>query len=230
MAFDWEVTVKKLLAKANAEGVTEKEKEALENKAFELMARYNVAITLKEDNIRDAIYYEITFTGVYTQRQAALMNIISKHYDCRLLQIKGDRYELFGFERDLEQVNFLYSILEPQMFAGLARTVIPVDVHAKTYRTSWLNGFVMRIGERLDAAKKVAQSQSQPGYAVALRNKEVIVDQTLRNRHSRVTTKHSYYGDRQAFGFGRDAGSNARFSANKETGNGGGRALGRGSS
>jgi len=215
MAFDWEQTINNLFKKANAEGVTKPEKEMLENKAFELMAKYGVQRVTEEDKDKKSEHYPVSFTGSWVTRQVSLFNVIAKHFNCTLIDAtrsyKHGTYYVFGFDSDVDSTLFLYTILENQMLAELSRVVIPYNRNTKSYRNSWLCGYINRINERLAATKKSAEKEAAPGYAVALRDRSLVV----RNEVTRVIGKtkktHATYRGRDAFGQGSEAGDRASF-------------------
>ena len=60
---------------------------------------------------------------------------------------------LFGHASDLERSELLFTSLLLQSAHGLARTPVPEWEHKAAFRRSWLAGFRMAVGRRLDEAR-----------------------------------------------------------------------------
>jgi len=222
MARDYESIVKGLFAKANAEGVTPDEKEALETKAFELMARYGVSRVTEEDKNKTATHFPVSFSGQWTTRQVSLFNQIARHFNCTVVDATNSKkhgtYYVFGFESDIDSTAFLYSILENQMFAELAWVSVPEGKSTKSYRNAWLLGYTSRIKERLDETKRTAEQESAPGYALALRDRSLAVKDEIAKIIGKTRGTKSTYRGRDAFTSGREAGDRAQFNLRDSVG------------
>jgi hypothetical protein len=218
MARNYEVTVKALLAKSESLPEGHPEKEALQTRAFEMMASHGIKVALGEQNTGNKpAHYPVRFSGVYVNRQMSLFNVVAKHFNCRLIQVSPGYAEMFGYESDIDSVEFLYDLLENQMLAGLSRAVIPSYVHAKTFRTSWLNGFIVKISERLQEAKKNAEKKEDtPGTAVVLRDRSLAVNDAVKEKFPRLVKKTSTSRSYSAFAQGQEAGSRAQLNINPE--------------
>jgi hypothetical protein len=231
MARDYESIVKALLTKANAVGVTQAEKEQLENKAFELMDRYKIKATLDERNTdAKASHFPVTFTGQWVTRQVSLFNTISNHFSCTLIDATnssrlGNTYYIFGYESDVDATLFLYTIVENQMLAELAKVRVPAGTNTKSHRNAWLQGYTYRIGERLREAKRVTESETEPGYALVLRDRSLAVREEISNIIGKTRTTQSTYRGAGAFNQGQEAGSRASFSLNQNIKNPRGREI-----
>lgn len=230
MAFDYVSKVHALIAKANAEGTTPGEKKLLEDKAFELMDRHKIKNITQETKDEKSAHFPVEFGGAWVTRQISLFNVIAKHYDCEVIDATNNpihaTYYIFGYESDVDRTMFLYTILENQMLAELAKVEIPNGTSAKSYRNAWLWGYIIRIKDRLAESKKSAEKEAAPGYGIMLRDRSLAVKQEVSNVFPRLRTKgKSVYRGRDAFSQGQEAGSKAQFNIRDNVGGNGRREL-----
>src|SRR6202044_3222583 len=179
--------VRKLLAKAEADGVTPPEAEALTAKAAELMARYGIdrallAATRPETDKPSSRIIDIA--NPWAQVRAHLLAGLAGAMRCQCILLTpergGARVHVFGYASDLERADILYTSLLLQMAHGLSATVVPVGVRSpRAWRRSWLLGFVSAVIGRVraaeDRAAAGAEGQVQTGPSTAL----VLADRAL---------------------------------------------------
>jgi hypothetical protein len=108
------------------------------------------------------------------------------------VQPGGHRHvcRVYGHRSDLERVEFLYTSLLVQAVRMASRAnpdhiVSPTAAALRSYRTSWLFGFVARIGERMTAARSEAVEEAvresgQPGAELALLDRTKAAQRALR--------------------------------------------------
>ena len=118
--------VRKLLAKAEAEGVTPPEAEALTAKAAELMARYGIdrtrlgALHPETDKPSSRI---VDIDNPWAQVRAHLLAGIAGAMNCQCVLLStskpGARIHLFGYASDLERADIMYTSLLLQMASAL---------------------------------------------------------------------------------------------------------------
>src|SRR6201987_6048643 len=142
--------VRKLLAKAEAQGVTPPEAEALTAKGAELMARYGIdrarLAAARPDTDRPGSRV-IDIDNPWAQVRAPLLGGLggATRRQGVLLHTSGPgtRIHVFGFASDLERADILYTSLLLQMARGLTAAVVPDGIRsARAWRRSWLVGFV----------------------------------------------------------------------------------------
>jgi hypothetical protein len=158
--------VRKLLAKAEAEGVTPPEAEALTAKAAELMARYGIdrarlAASRPETDRPGSRVIDID--NPWAQVRAHLLAGLAGAMRCQCVLLHttgpGARIHVFGYASDLERADILYTSLLLQMARGLTATVVPPGVRSsRAWRRSWLLGFVTAVITRVRAAEDRAAS------------------------------------------------------------------------
>ena len=129
--------VRKLLAKAEAEGVTPPEAEALTAKAAELMARYGIdrarLAASRPDTDRPGSRI-IDIDNPWAQVRAHLLAGLAGAMRCQCVLLHtsgpGARIHVFGYASDLERADILYTSLLLQMARGLTAAVVPAGVRS----------------------------------------------------------------------------------------------------
>ena len=225
--------VRKLLAKAEAEGVTPPEAEALTAKAAELMARYGIdrarlaAVRPDTDRPGNRI---IDIDNPWAQIRAHLLAGLAGAMRCQCVLLStsrpGARIHVFGYASDLERADILYTSLLLQMARGLSATVVPVGVRSpRAWRRSWLLGFVSAVISRVRAAEERAAAGAEgevrtgPSTALVLADRALVVRRQLEEaypvtRKTRITYSGRGYSAGYAEGQQADIG-NARLGSTK---------------
>jgi Protein of unknown function (DUF2786) len=226
--------VRKLLAKAEAEGVTPPEAEALTAKAAELMARYGIdrarLAASRPDTDRPGNRI-IDIANPWAQIRAHLLAGLTGAMRCQCVLLStsrpGARIHVFGYASDLERADILYTSLLLQMARGLTTTVVPAGVRSpRAWRRSWLLGFVsavitrVRTAEERAAAGAEGEEQAGPSTALVLADRALVVRRQLEEaypvtRKTRITYSGRGYSDGYAQGQRADIG-NARLGSARE--------------
>ena len=219
--------VRKLLAKAEAAGVTPPEAEALTAKAAELMAKYGIDRALlaaerpETDRPADRV---IDVDNPWARIQAHLLSGIASAMRCQCVVLPrtdpGARIHVFGFASDIERADVLYTSLLVQMWQGLAAAQVPDWSRSpRAWRRSWLLGFATAVVSRVRAAEHhAACAATSPAAASGSRTALVLADRQLvirRNieqaypltRKTRLTYSGNGYGAGYAEGQKADIGS-----------------------
>ena len=119
--------VRKLLAKAEAEGVTPAEAEALTAKAAELMARYGIDRALlaaarpETDQPGRPGHRPCRTRGPGSRRTCCAGSASAMRCQCSSCPAArpGIRIHIFGYASDIERADLLYTSLLVQMWQGL---------------------------------------------------------------------------------------------------------------
>jgi Protein of unknown function (DUF2786) len=228
--------VRKLLAKAEAEGVTPHEAEALTGKAAELMARYGIDRALlaaaQPQTDRPASKL-IDVYNPWSQVKAHLLSGLATAVRCTCVQLPGTveggtRIHVFGYASDLERADILYTSLLLQMAHGLIAAPVPARVRSvRAWRRSWLLGYTSAVVTRVQEAEQRAAATagrdhtSGPSTALVLADRaDVIRGECARayphTRKMRVTYTGNGYtdgyseGQRADFGAARVRGTAGR--------------------
>ena len=206
--------VRKLLAKAEDEGVTPHEAEALTAKAAELMARYGIdrallgALHPETDSPADRVFdLDNPWAAVKAHLLAGLASAL--RCQCILLNRRdpGSRVHVFGYLSDLERADILFTSLLVQMARALALQPVPAaGGEAKAWRRSWMLGYASAVVARVRAAEEAAVADASaagaapqgPSAALVLADRAVTVrrhaEQTYpRTRKTRVTYSGNGY-------------------------------------
>ena len=211
--------VRKLLAKAEDEGCTPAEAEALTAKAAELMARYGIdrallgALRPETDSVGDRVF---ELDNPWAAVKAHLLAGLAAALRCQCILLNrrepGSRVHVFGFLSDLERADILFTSLLVQMARALAAQPIPgYGGGAKAWRRSWMLGYASAVVARVRAAEEAAvvasaasaEDTAASGGASA---EIVLADRALtvrlqaeqaypRTRRTRVTYTGSGYAD-----------------------------------
>jgi hypothetical protein len=179
--------VRKLLAKAEAEGVTPAEAEALTAKAAELMARYGIDRALlaaakpQTDSPGNRM---IDVHNPWAQVKAQLLGGLASAVRCACVQIPqahpGTRIHVFGYTSDLERAEILYTSLLVQMAYGLIAADVPDTARsARAYRRSWLLGYTSAVVGRVRAAEERAAAATQYEPSAGKTTALVLADRAL---------------------------------------------------
>src|SRR5262249_8946362 len=154
--------VRKLLVKAEADGVTQAEAQALTAKAAELMAKYGIGRALlaarRPENDRPADRV-IDIGNPWARVQAHLLCGLAAALRCQCVILPhsgpGSRIHVFGFASDIERTDVLYTSLLIQMWQGLAATQPPARAQSpRARRRSWPLRLAAAVGARGPAARQ----------------------------------------------------------------------------
>ena len=218
--------VRKLLAKAEAEGVTAAEAQALTAKAAELMAKYGIdrallAARQPETDTPDNRIVEIYNPWARVQAHLLCGLAAALRCQCILLPTRaGQRVHMFGYASDIERADLLYTSVLVQMWHGLLAAEVPVTAASvRAWRRSWLLGFAAAVIARVRAAEQAAErsaTAAADGHgsraALVLADRSVVIRQHVARaypatRTARVTYTGSGYGAGYAQGRRADIGA-----------------------
>jgi hypothetical protein len=206
--------VRKLLTKAEADGVTAAEAQALTAKAAELMAKYGIDRALlaarrpETDHPADR---KVDIDNPWARVQAHLLCGVAAAMRCQCVLLPrpgpGTRIHIFGFASDIERTDVLYTSLLLQMWQGLGTATIPGWSRSpRAWRRSWLLGFISAVVSRIRAAEQDATTKAtSPAAAEGGRMTLVLADRRqviMRNiehaypvtRKTQMTYSGSGYG------------------------------------
>ena len=209
--------VRKLLAKAEDEGCTPEEAEALTAKAADLMARYGIdrallgALRPETDSVGDRVF---DLDNPWAAVKAHLLAGLAAALRCQSILLSrrepGSRVHVFGYLSDLERADILFTSLLVQMARALAAQPVPAyGGGAKAWRRSWMLGYASAVVARVRAAEEaaVASATADEGKAAGGPSAElVLADRALtvrrqaehaypRTRRTRVTYTGNGYAD-----------------------------------
>jgi len=179
--------VRKLLAKAEADGVTPEEAEALTGKAAELMARYGIEQAQLAGRDPMARFTPankiIDIDNPWAQVRATLLGGIARAMRCQCIQLnRGEsaaavRVHVFGSAEDIERAELLYTSLLLQMASALRHASRPAYVRSqRAWSRSFLLGYVSAVCARVrDAEGRARQDARQDDAASGARSTELVL-------------------------------------------------------
>jgi Protein of unknown function (DUF2786) len=206
------VRVRKLLAKAEAEGVTPDEAQALTGKASELMAKYGIdraLLAARRPETDKPADRKIDIDNPWARVQAHLLCGLASALRCQAVILPrpgpGSRIHIFGFESDLERLDVLYTSLLLQMWSGLRTAVVPGWSRSpRAWRRSWLLGFTSAVISRVRAAEHHVTEQARETTngartELVLADRTQVITQNINHAYpvtskARITYSGSGYG------------------------------------
>ena len=212
MAIQYRDLVKKLMRKANdaTELGNEAEAQTYAEKAAALATRHGVEDALTEafDEERPVtiILKKITVSNPYPVHRINLLSVIARNLGCKVLKDGRNGAELFGDERDVERVMFVYRLISVHMLDAVSKSRPSLPTHAegkhwyfktegltpaetKSYRVNWVRGYVAGIGARMAEAYKVVvaeQKALRPGAALVLSDRKALVEVKIAETYGKV--------------------------------------------
>jgi hypothetical protein len=219
--------VRKLLAKAEAEGCTEQEAGALTAKAAELMAKYGIDQALldaaKPSVGNKPADRKIVVPSPYASLKGNLLYDLAGTMRCRAIQLSarsgnGVVMHVFGFRYDIERMEVLYTSLLLQMTHQMLRVEVPywaTGSRKVAFRRSWMIGFIKAVVARVEAAENRAKreaekdtSDGKPGAALVLADRSLAVKSAFDEAYPKVRTgriTYSSHGYREGYASGQQA-------------------------
>ena len=209
--------VRKLLTKAEDEGCSPAEAEALTAKAAELMARYGIdrallgALHPETDRPADRVFM---LANPWGDVKRHLLAGLAMALRCQCVQTRSDqgtRLHVFGYTSDLERADILFTSLLVQMARALAQQAVPgYGGEARAWRRSWMLGYAAAVVARVRAAEEAAAASAGAAgaegaahgqsAALVLADRSLVVRRQVataypRLRKARVTYSGGGYGD-----------------------------------
>lgn len=180
--------VRKLFAKAESVAGTP-EAEVLLERAYALLAKYGVDEALARsqpgDPAGDVAVVDHPVAGAYQPDQVGLVASLATAMHCRAVTAtRGDGtrvVHIVGVRRHVDRVVMLAGALTGVMLAAAARQRSAPGVPTVTHRKSFMTGFAVEVGRRLEAAQRgaVEDSGDAVGAGLVLRSDARRADEGL---------------------------------------------------
>lgn len=213
---DWRTKIGNLLEKAQGKGVTPEEANIYHEKAAFLMQKYGIeeAVARQKSAVKEEPIFEIFRSfPPYANRKSELMTVITTLLGGKIVLsgVSADgRMWVFAFKDDLERIKFLYHSLLAQMHIEMVSIAVPKEVNARTYKNSWLIGFIEGVGLKLQKAYNKVKDKT-PGTALAVISRDKDVLKSMQNKFPNTRTKALSASNISGDGYrsGMDAGQRA---------------------
>lgn len=207
--------VKKLLAKANAQGVSEEEAQIFTNKANELLIKYNLSITQVSDiGGKTRVTQDFITLGDYAGKTDGdwvqlLLNALAKANFCdylTLVDFNKKQGTLIGRKENLEVLKYMFEYLYGTIKSLESKTWKSYLGNEKrnAFKRGFYRGCVIRIATRLrenmeKVVQEEAQVNNQTNALILVRNTEVkeFKETAYPDASQRKTTKLSGLNGRQ---------------------------------
>ncbi|MFC7331413.1 hypothetical protein [Marinactinospora rubrisoli] len=181
---DVQKLVAALLTKAADPATTPAEREACEQRADLLVARYGVerAMAAANGDTDEIINKVINLKNPRARAKARLTYRLATAMRCDAVrEVGATTVHVFGYASDMERLEAVYPAVELQMLSGVERITedeVPGHLTIRRFRDGWLKGFADRVGLRLRAAEQqaVQEAGDADGRSTAL----VLVDRSRR--------------------------------------------------
>lgn len=215
--------VQALMSKADDPATTPAEKQAFRDKAEELLVQYGIDRAILESHKREGAPEEIISKHfdfskeTYSLDRIYLLFRIAIAMNCNGLTTKtrsGSRvmrtgFTLYGYESDVERVEFLFAALTLHMFSEGAKASVPYWMSKVTFLKSFYDAYSREVHRRLTALSTRLTEAAEPGAALVVVERADAVKNFMhgnaKNYKKGVARSTSYIG-REA---GRDAGRRA---------------------
>lgn len=214
---DYRNRVRRLMEKAQS--ATElgnvEEAQTYAEKAAELATKHGIEDALTEafttDDKPNIIHKRVTVSNPYPKHRITLIGVIAKQFSCKVIKAGRNGAELFGDERDVERVMFLYRLISVHMLDAAAKAHPEVSeaerfdgpgakhsyfkkagftpAEVKSYRVSFVVGYVSGISSRMAEAYRATVAEAKttkPGAAIVLADRKALAERLLKDTYPKL--------------------------------------------
>lgn len=216
----WREIVEKLMAKAEDKATTQAERDAIVDKVTHLMAKFGIEqdmLRAQRNETPKVDMRRLIVHAPFSLKKMLMLNAIAKAFGCYVVRSE-EKANVFGVQEDIERVFMLYFSLVIQLITAMegAQAEKPAYVHTRTFNTSFVEGYVATVIQRVnDAAARaredVKASAAGSGMELVLINKAQLVKHAVHDifpRLSNIRTSTSV-NSREGYNSGRAAGMRA---------------------
>lgn len=207
----------KKAASAAEQGTPEgdNEADAYNEMAAKLIAKYGIdqALLAERGEVKDPIVNKlIKIADGYALDRRSLLFAIVRGLGAQAVYIKRRRpgtqqsysytMHVFAYQSDLNRIELLFELLQPQMLLGAAAAQVPWYENARSYRKSWMSGFAMAITARLKRTEKEAAADAGTGTDLVLYDRSKAVKQSYTEAYPKTHSTQRYLnGSGQSQGY-----------------------------
>jgi hypothetical protein len=220
--------VRACLAQAEDPACTKAEAEAFFQKAQELMQAYaitesDIEASKPSTERSKATMIKTSIKANYLAARVSLFNRIAQCNRCDLVYSKEEYMNatvyLYGLPGDIEYVVNLFNSLTVQLDRELSKIKVPKGSNGKAYRQSFIHGFKVAIGQRLDKANEIALLEAHQKCQAAVKNFQLMtverkneIDKLINETVGETKTHSSTASDDNALRDGYQKGKKATIS------------------
>lgn len=231
--------IRGLLDKANDPAVTEHEREAYTEAAMRLIAQHGVTdemLAAQRPDTDKPGKREISLSGVHTRSQMELLTCIAEAFPSQTYYVRKGRtitsVVVYGFDADLDKIEFLFTLLLVQMFNEVAKVKAnpgdwpfwygKTELAARTRheRIGFMLGYASRIRARLvalfeDAREEYDREHGGSGTELVLASKHDRVLALFDEENGKIKMDKPRYYDGAAVARGQAAADRADLGGTK---------------
>lgn len=217
MAINYRDVVRKLMDKARSatEIGNDDEAQTYAEKAAGLATKHGVEDALAESFSSGVatkmVLKKVSLGNPYPKHRITLLGRIAKHLSCKVIKVGRNGAELFGDERDVERVMFIYRLVSSHMLDAAAKAHPAVSeaerfegvgakhsyfktsgftpAEVKSFRVSFVIGYISGINARMTAAyaEAVAEAKvTQPGAALVLADRKALTERFVTETYPKL--------------------------------------------
>jgi hypothetical protein len=215
--------VRKLLAKAEATGVTPEEAETFTIKAEQLIAKYAIdQAVLKANNDTDKVTTKVfDVKAPHMRHKLGLLNAVGLEHRCQTVHTGKGRALVIGYPNDLEAVELIYASLLVQATNGAVQLNDEDFRAAGRKRAAFYVGFTSGVAKRFRDIRERAEGEaksSTPGAELVLRDRVKDVDKVVGDMFPNLKTRRVTVSDLGGYSAGSRAGAKADIGTSRISG------------
>lgn len=214
---DWKKKVEAILRMAEDPSTTEEARRNYVDRATEIMVKYGIEDAMLDFTEHKPVTVDkiiLPMKNPYQLKKKILLNGIAKAFNCLVVN-SGNVNIIYGNPDDLDRTKMLYNSLLVQLFIGLANAQAdkPRYIHGKAYNSSWVNGFVMTVLDRVKKSVNRVKDDipTGTGMELALVDREKAVSDARSADFPKLSKGRvmSYNSNAAGYAAGRAAGNRA---------------------
>lgn len=218
MSDKWKELAAKILRIAHDPGAPQGERDAAMAQATRIMAKYSLTENMLEFEAGTPQSVEslvIHIKNPYAAKKEIIVNTVASAFGCTAVKIdKSVMIRIFGFPGDLEKIQYLYNSVIVQLFVGLSQVDCPPWENGKTFRNSWVNGFITTVGKRITTTIRKAADEvrtESTGMDLMLRNRMQMIKFEVSKAYPDLKSRSYHFSSNSTLGYrmGTEAGKNA---------------------
>lgn len=212
MARDYAAALRQMMAMANNDGASEKERATYLEKALAFAAKHGIDIAMLEAETTGnlVISRRFGFTRPFAKDKARLWSVVSHHFGCHSVVYSGNVYRTYGYASDLGLADTLFDLLWEHGCNELGMAVVPEYVSARSFSTAFWAAYQSTIHSRLKLSKEAAVAETT-GAALVLVSRENAVNDEIAKNHGELRSVNTrrYVRSMSGWAAGTDAGERA---------------------
>lgn len=185
-----------LLAKTTDNGASQAEMESALSMASKLMVQHFISEhDIKDSTIADKCVLKEVPISKMAYDVTLFYPVLAKLFDCKYYYNKK-RIAFFGYKQDTELCAYFYSLIirtclhEVENFKKSENyTLLKNQYHGRTLISSFIKGFVIKVGEKMYEMYKNRESSLPPQYGLMISRKIKKVENEFQDHGVKIHTR-----------------------------------------